>query len=366
MKIINVVGARPNFIKIAPIHRAFSNRKGVQSLIVHTGQHYDEKMSDIFFNQLELPKPHFYLGIGGGSHAFQKANVMLAFEKILIEQKPDLVLVVGDVNATAACSITAIKLGIKTVHVEAGLRSGDRKMPEEINRVITDAICNDLFVTEKSGIENLKSEGVADDKIHFVGNVMIDSLVYFNEKAAKDKILTTLGLTPKNYALMTMHRPSNVDNENDLSKIINIINNTCERIPVLFPMHPRTKNNLKKFNLWEKINSIKNLIITGPQGYLQFLNVMNNAKLIITDSGGIQEETTFLKVPCITFRSSTERPITAEIGTNILVKSLNVEKVDFHVDNILNDKLKEGQIPPLWDGNAAIRIAEIIVNKYKE
>ena len=207
MKIISVVGARPNFMKIAPLHRAFSKNSKITSKIVHTGQHYDEKMSDIFFNQLELPKPDYYLGIGGGSHTHQKANVMLAFEKIVLAEKPDIVLVVGDVNATAACSITAIKMGIKTVHVEAGLRSGDRTMPEEINRIITDAICNDLFITEHSGLINLAKEGVSDDKVHFVGNVMIDSLVHFREEASKDPILKDIGTKPKEYILMTMHRP---------------------------------------------------------------------------------------------------------------------------------------------------------------
>lgn len=366
MKIINVVGARPNFIKIAPIHRALSKIQNVDSLIVHTGQHYDERMSDIFFNQLELPKPNFYLGIGGGSHTYQKANVMLAFEKILIEQKPDLVLVVGDVNATAACSITSVKMGIKTVHVEAGLRSGDRNMPEEINRILTDAICNDLFITEKSGIENLKKEGVKDEKVHFVGNVMIDSLVYFRDKASKDNILKSMDIEPKSYALMTMHRPSNVDNKDSLKKIIKIIKTTAQKLTVLFPMHPRTENNLHKFELWDEIKGIKNLKILGPQGYLQFLNMMDNATLIVTDSGGIQEETTFLQVPCITFRSTTERPITEELGTNILVKELNVDKVDSHVSEIINGKVKKGIIPPLWDGKTAERIAEILIDKYQE
>lgn len=364
MKVINVVGARPNFIKIAPIHRALSKIDGVESLIVHTGQHYDERMSDIFFNQLELPKPHFYLGIGGGSHTYQKANVMLAFEKILNDHKPDLVLVVGDVNATAACSITAIKMGVKTVHVEAGLRSNDRKMPEEVNRIITDAICNDLFITEHSGLVNLAREGVDQSKIHFVGNVMIDSLVYFREKASKEEILKTLGLKPKEYVLMTMHRPSNVDNASSLQRILEIIRNTAAKKAIVFPVHPRTENNLKKFNLWEELQTIPNVHLLGPQGYLQFLNLMDNAALIITDSGGIQEETTFLQVPCITFRSSTERPITVELGTNVLMKNLNVDKVAHEANQVFDGNSKKGTIPPLWDGHAADRIAKILFEKY--
>lgn len=364
MKVISVVGARPNFIKIGPIHRALSKHKEINSLILHTGQHYDAKMSDIFFNQLELPKPDFYLGIGGGSHTYQKANVMLAFEKILLEEKPDVVLVVGDVNPTAACSITSVKMGIPTVHVEAGLRSGDRKMPEEINRILTDAICDDLFITEHSGLVNLAKEGVPDNKVHFVGNVMIDSLVYFREKASKDEILSSLGLKPKSYILTTMHRPSNVDNEDSLKRILCILTNAAKDNTVVFPIHPRTENNMKKHNLWEKLEAIENIKLLGPQGYLQFLNLMDNAKLIITDSGGIQEETTFLQVPCITFRSSTERPVTVELGTNVLIDELDVDKVEKVMNEILEGKAKKGNIPPLWDGNAADRIAAILKAKY--
>jgi UDP-N-acetylglucosamine 2-epimerase (non-hydrolysing) len=372
MKIINIVGARPNFMKIAPLHRAFSKNTNIHSKIIHTGQHYDEKMSDIFFNQLELPKPDFYLGVGGGSHTFQKANVMLKFEQILLEEKPDLVLVVGDVNATAACSIVAVKMGIKTVHVEAGLRSGDRAMPEEVNRVITDAICDQLFITEQSGMINLAKEGVSDDKVNFVGNVMIDSLIYYRGKAKKETILEELKVTPKEYILMTMHRPSNVDNKKNLEDILQIIENATKHQIVVFPMHPRTSNNLKKFGLEKRLNEIQNLSILGPQGYLQFLRLMDNAALIITDSGGIQEETTYLQVPCITFRDSTERPVTVELGTNILMADLNPETVRIQMEKMLNGETKKGIIPPLWDGHAAERIANILYkqflseNKHKE
>ena len=364
MKIISIVGARPNFMKVAPLHKAFSERPELESKILHTGQHYDEKMSDIFFNQLELPVPDFYLGIGGGSHTYQKANVMLAFEKILIEEKPDVVLVVGDVNPTPACSIVSVKMGIPTVHVEAGLRSGDRKMPEEVNRIITDAICNDLFVTEHSGLVNLAKENVDNECVHFVGNVMIDSLINYRKKATDLNTITTLNLKPKGYVLMTMHRPQNVDNENSLRDIITIVKNTCLRKQVIFPIHPRTSNNIKKFGLEKELRDIKELTLLEPQGYLQFLNLMDNAALIITDSGGIQEETTYLQVPCMTFRDSTERPITVELGTNILMKDVDPTTVNTQMNKILDGDIKAGIIPPLWDGHASNRIAQILIDKY--
>lgn len=364
MKILSIVGARPNFMKIAPLHRVFSKNPHIHSKIVHTGQHYDEKMSDIFFNQLELPKPDYYLGIGGGSHTYQKANVMMAFEKIVQEEKPDVVLVVGDVNATAACSIVSVKMGVKTVHVEAGLRSGDRTMPEEINRIITDAICHHLFVHEQSGMINLAKEGVADEKISFVGNVMIDSLIYYREKAKEEKILEELKVRSKEYILMTMHRPANVDNKESLEDILEIVENATQHKTVIFPIHPRTANNIKKFGLDKRLNAINNLFLLSPQGYLQFLKLMDNAALIITDSGGIQEETTYLQVPCMTFRDSTERPSTVELGTNILMKDLNPVTVKVQMEKILNGEIKKGVIPPLWDGHTAERIADVLVERY--
>lgn len=362
MKILNIVGARPNFMKIAPLHRAFqAHPKITSSKILHTGQHYDAKMSDIFFNQLELPKPDYYLGIGGGSHTYQKANVMLKFEEILNEDRPDVVLVVGDVNATAACSIVAVKMGIPTVHVEAGLRSGDRTMPEEINRVITDAIVDMLFVTEQSGMIHLAKEGVPDEKVFFVGHVMIDSLIYFREKASKETILEDINVSPKDYILMTMHRPHNVDNEKGLKDIIQVIRNAAIHKQVVFAIHPRTSNNMKKFGLYEELESIEGVTLLGPQGYLQFLKLMDNAALIITDSGGIQEETTYLQVPCMTFRDTTERPVTVDLGTNFLMADLNPETVQIQMESILNGNAKQGAIPPLWDGKASERIANILV-----
>lgn len=364
MKILNVVGARPNFMKIAPLHRAFqAHPKITSSKILHTGQHYDAKMSDIFFNQLELPQPDYYLGVGGGSHTYQKANVMLQFEEILNKDRPDVVLVVGDVNATAACSIVSVKMGIPTVHVEAGLRSGDRTMPEEINRVITDAIVDMLFVTEQSGMIHLAKEGVPDEKVFFVGHVMIDSLIYFREKAAKETILEEINMQPKDYILMTMHRPHNVDYEKGLKDIIKIIKNATKHKKVVFSIHPRTSNNMKKFGLYEDLENIEGLTLLEPQGYLQFLKLMDNAALIITDSGGIQEETTYLQVPCMTFRDTTERPVTVELGTNFLMKDLNPETVRLQMEDILNGNAKKGVIPPFWDGKASERIANILVEK---
>lgn len=362
MKILNIVGARPNFMKIAPLHRAFSQHNNIESKIVHTGQHYDHKMSDIFFNQLELPKPDYFLGIGGGSHTTQTANIMLKFEEVLLTEKPDLVLVVGDVNSTIACALVTVKMGIPLAHVEAGLRSGDRTMPEEINRILTDSISNFLFVTEQSGMINLAKENIPDEKVFFKGNVMIDSLVYYREKSKSIGILEELGIKKNEYILTTMHRPANVDNVEGLKAIIEIIENAASKKKVIFPIHPRTKNNAQKFGLMEGLENMPNLILLEPQGYLQFLALMDNAALIITDSGGIQEETTFLQVPCLTFRDSTERPITVELGTNQLLADLNPETVNRKMIEILDGQQRVGIIPPLWDGHAAERIAECILS----
>ena len=361
IKILSVVGARPNFMKVAPLHRAFQASGKISSRIVHTGQHYDARMSDVFFNQLELPEPHHYLGIGGGSHTYQTANVMLKFEEVLAEEKPDLVLVVGDVNATVATTLVAVKQGIPVAHVESGLRSGDRTMPEEINRVITDGICQYHFVTEYSGMMNLARENTVSHGIHFVGNVMIDSLVHFRKKAAGNTVLEKLGLEKKGYLLTTMHRPHNVDKVAGLRDIRSILARCADRLPVVFPMHPRTANNLKKQGLYESVAAIKGLHILEPQGYLEFLHLMDNARLIVTDSGGIQEETTFLQVPCLTFRDTTERPITTEIGTNRLMADLDPDTVIAAVDEILEGQTKAGVIPNLWDGRAAERITDILI-----
>ena len=357
------MGARPNFMKVAPLHRAFV-KAGIESKIVHTGQHYDAKMSDVFFNQLELPQPDYFLGIGGGTHTQQTAKIMLEFEPILTAEKPDVVLVVGDVNSTIACALVAVKEHVPLVHVEAGLRSGDRQMPEEINRILTDSISNQLFVTEQAGLDNLEKEGVPSQKVHFVGNVMIDSLAYYRQKAEQLDLPATLGLTPKQYVLMTMHRPSNVDVEAGLRAILDIVKNTAILRPVVFPVHPRTLSNMERFGLLGTLKALPHVTLLEPQGYLEFLNLMTHAELIITDSGGIQEETTYLQVPCITFRASTERPVTVELGTNYLLSDLDPASVHELVQSILNGQAKQGTIPPLWDGHAAERIADILQEKY--
>ena len=365
MKIISVVGARPNFMKVAPIYRAINNKQkvsglSIEHLICHTGQHYDEKMSRIFFEELELPKPDFYLGIGGGSHTEQTARIMLEFEKVLLAEKPDLVIVVGDVNSTIACSLTAVKLGIKVAHVEAGLRSFDRSMPEEINRILTDSISDFLFVTEPSGLINLKNEGISENKIHFVGHVMIDSLIYFLKKAEQSGVLKELDLEKNNYILVTMHRPSNVDSENGLNDLINLLKKLSEKHKIVFPVHPRTRKNLEKYNL--NLNHNTNLKITEPIGYLDFIWLMKNASLILTDSGGIQEESTYLGIQCITLRKTTERPITVEVGTNHLLGD-DFIKAEKRAEEILIGNIKSGKIPDLWDGKSSERIVEILISE---
>lgn len=360
-KIISVVGARPNFMKVAPIHKAFQKYKDtIQHLICHTGQHYDEKMSKVFFEDLGLPKPDYYLGIGGGSHAEQTAKIMIEFEKILLAEKPDLIIVVGDVNSTIACSLVAAKLHVKIAHVESGLRSNDMDMPEEINRILTDRISDMMFVTEKSGLENLKKEGVSDDKVFFTGNVMIDSLVQHLPKADESCILKDYGLTPHNFVLVTLHRPSNVDSKDYLEQLISLLNTISEKRKLIFPIHPRTKSNMTKFGLDGMLH--ENVIVTDPIGYIDFMALTKNSELIVTDSGGIQEESTYMGVQCITVRDNTERPITVEVGTNQLIGT-DLAKVKQAALEVLSGKTKKGKIPKLWDGKAAERITEIISKK---
>ena len=368
MKIISVVGARPNFMKVAPIYRAVNKHNDaiqnssfkIHHLICHTGQHYDEKMSKVFFEDLELPQPDFYLGVGSGSHAEQTANVMVEFEKILIQEKPDMVLVVGDVNSTIACSLTAKKLHIKVIHVEAGLRSFDMEMPEEVNRILTDRISDYLFVTEQSGLDNLKNEGVSDDKIFFVGNVMIDSLIHYQPKVDQSNVLKHFELLPLNFVLVTLHRPSNVDTKESLEKLVGFLNRLAKERKIVFPIHPRTKNNLGKFNLLETLDD--KIILTDPIGYIDFQALTKNAELVVTDSGGIQEETTYLGVQCITLRTSTERPSTVDVGSNQLI-GLDLEKAEVACLDVLAGNKKEGTIPELWDGNAAVRIVETLLKE---
>ena len=360
MKILSIVGARPNFMKVAPLHRAFVKCPGIQSKIIHTGQHYDAVMSDVFFCQLDLPQPDYFLGMCTGSTTQQTADILSKFENILTIERPDWVLVVGDVTSTLACALTAAQCGIRVAHVEAGLRSGDGQMPEERNRILTDALSDLLFVTEQAGLDNLKRGGVASDKVHFVGNVMIDSLVQHQPKADKLNAVGALGLGAQQYVLITMHRPTNVDTEAGLKRLLRVIENTARLKPVLFPIHPRTLANLRKYGLNTQLESMPNVQLVKPQGYLEFLNLMEHAAVVITDSGGIQEETTYLQVPCLTFRQSTERPVTVELGTNQLIADLNPETVSWKVHEILNGRIKVGWIPPLWDGRAAERIAKIL------
>ena len=359
MKIINVVGARPNFMKIAPIQRVMHATEGMEPFLVHTGQHYDERMSKFFFDDLQLPQPDVYLNIGSASHAVQTARIMIEFEQVLLKEKPDAVLVVGDVNSTAACSIVAAKMGVKIIHVEAGLRSFDRDMPEEINRILTDSISDMLFVTEESGIKNLKHEGIPDEKVHLVGNVMIDSLIFFKEKAAQSTVLDDLHLESGSYALITLHRPSNVDDPEVFRRLINTFEKIEKELKLIFPIHPRSRKRISEFGLEDKVASLSNLHLLDPLGYLDFMRLMHNARVLLTDSGGIQEETTYLGIPCITMRENTERPVTIDVGTNVLVGS-DTDKIYAEFKKVVNGKAKKGSGPPLWDGHAAERIVEII------
>lgn len=354
------MGARPNFMKVAPLHRAFwAYADSIRHSIVHTGQHYDAAMSKVFFEDLQLPQPDFYLGVGSGSHAQQTAKIMIEFEKVLEQVKPDLVIVVGDVNSTVACSLVSVKMGIRVAHVEAGLRSFDRTMPEEINRLMTDAISDYLFVSEPSGLANLKREGVDDGKVFHVGNVMIDSLVQNLPKANVSPVLASMELTERSYTLVTLHRPSNVDEKEGLDKILAMFERLSERTRIVFPVHPRTRKMLEEFGLQGRAHSVRNLVMSEPVGYLDFLRLMDRAQLVITDSGGIQEETTYLGVPCLTLRENTERPITIEVGTNQLC-GLNVDLIVQKSFEVFDGKAKRGRNPELWDGKAAERIARIV------
>ncbi|MEZ4925865.1 MAG: UDP-N-acetylglucosamine 2-epimerase (non-hydrolyzing) [Saprospiraceae bacterium] len=366
MKILSVMGTRPNFMKLAPLHRAMSHYPDIQSILVHTGQHYDRQMSEVFFEQLSLPKPDYFLGVNGGSHTKQTASIMLALEEVVQKEKPDLILVVGDVNSTLAGALVAVKSGIRLAHVEAGLRSGDRAMPEEQNRILTDSVSDYLFVTEKAALVNLEKEGIPKEKVFFTGNCMIDSLVYFIKKAEQLDILKSLGLSPKNYVLMTMHRPSNVDNREGLEKILSMVELISDKLRVVFPLHPRTRSKLQEVGLLEKLSGLKQVILLEPQGYLEFQNLVMNASAVLTDSGGIQEESTYLNVPCLTFRENTERPVTIESGSNELIPDLNPELACQKIVAILQGKWKNSKIPELWDGKAADRIVAILHKKLSQ
>ncbi len=358
-KIISIVGARPNFIKIAPVAKAFKKfRKDIKHKICHTGQHFDQRMSEVFFDQLKMPRPDFNLGIGGGSHAEQTARIMLELEKVLAEERPDLVIVPGDVNSTLAAALVASKMGIPIAHVEAGLRSFDKSMPEEINRIVTDVVSDYLFVSEHSGMRNLRDEGMGESKIHFVGNTMIDSLEANYELIEACTITKEMGLDPSGYIVGTFHRPSNVDEPEALKDLMASLSRLAKERKLIFPVHPRTRKNIERYGLDSQIP--KGLIITEPLGYIEFLSLVRYAELVITDSGGIQEETTYMGVQCITVRKNTERPVTIDVGTNHLV-GIQMEKVERTALDILGGTTKPGRIPELWDGKASKRIADIVM-----
>lgn len=354
-KFLLVAGARPNFMKIAPLIRALNKLGKSKNILVHTGQHYDEKMSKVFFRDLNIPRPQIDLGIGGGTHAAQTGQIMIEFDKALEKFAPDLVIVVGDVNSTIACALTAKKRGIKIAHIEAGLRSFDMEMPEEINRILTDRISDFLFCTEPQAVINLKNEGIDDRKIFFTGNVMIDTLLAHKKSAEKSKILEIVGIKGDKYALATLHRPSNVDDKESLQKLLKILQGVDEMgLTVVFPVHPRTRKNIENLNL-----DTKGITIIDPVGYLDFLKLMSNATVVMTDSGGIQEETTILGIPCLTLRKNTERPITVSEGTNEIVGNDSV-KIMKAVEKILKSARKKKPAPKFWDGKAGERIAKIL------
>lgn len=353
-KFIVVAGARPNFMKIAPIMASFGKHNIISGKVsvklVHTGQHYDRKMSDDFFTDLEIQAPDINLAIGSGTHAEQTARVMMAFEQVCLQEKPDWVVVVGDVNSTLACSVTAKKLGVNVAHVEAGLRSRDMSMPEEINRLCTDAVSNLLFTTDELAGSNLRNEGVSDDRIDFVGNTMIDTLLRNLNKALS--LPLPAGLRERGYAVVTLHRPSNVDSAETLRPLFHAIQKVAEQIPVVFPAHPRTQNSLQKFGLLKTGMHIR---LIEPVSYLPFISLVSRACFVLTDSGGIQEETTVLKIPCLTMRNNTERPITCTLGTNILVGT-DPERIVRTAFDVLNHGIGKSSIPPKWDGASGDRI----------
>ncbi len=359
MKIFCIAGARPNFMKIAPVLAALKRHAGLHGLLVHTGQHYDHQMSGVFFDELGIPRPDFDLGIGSASHAQQTARIMMAFEPLCQTHRPDLVLVVGDVNSTLACSVVASKLGIKVAHVEAGLRSGDRRMPEEINRLVTDTLSDLLFTTSADADANLRSEGVAADKIHLVGNVMVDTLLGHRERALASRSVEALGLQRGGYGLTTLHRPSNVDDPACLAGLLDGLAEIASRLPLVFPIHPRTRKSLAALGESEGRGRLRDIRLLDPQNYLAFVDLMAGARLVVTDSGGLQEETTMLGVPCLTVRDNTERPVTISQGTNTLVGTDPQALIAAALD-VLEHGGKAGRIPPLWDGRAAERIVAII------
>lgn len=366
-KIILVGGARPNFMKVAPVYFELLKHKNFKPILVHTGQHYDKRMSAFFFRDLGLPRPHIYLDVGSASHAVQTARIMARFEPVLMREKPVLVLVVGDVNSTVACALTAVKMGIKVGHVEAGLRSFDRSMPEEINRLLTDQISDFLFTTCEDANKNLLREGIAPNKIFFVGNTMIDSLLKHLEFARRLKVHERLGMIGVKFGLLTLHRPSNVDNLNSFQRLMDAVSRIAQVIPIIFPVHPRTKKQLSRLHFLNYNEKYKTGIkIIEPLGYLDFLSLMEKAAIVLTDSGGIQEETTILRIPCLTLRNNTERPITITQGTNILVGT-DPKRIEEEALKIIKrgGDIKIKKRPKYWDGRAGERIVKVLIKNLK-
>ncbi len=365
-RILSVCGTRPNFMKIAALSRAFAAHPALRSYLVHTGQHYDEAMNQRFFDELEIPRPDVNLEVGSGSQAWQTAEIMQRIEPVILEQRPAAVLVVGDVNSTMAAALVAVKLHVPVIHVEAGLRSSDRRMPEEINRLVTDAISDYLFVSEPSGVRNLKREGVDAAKIHFVGNVMIDTLRAHQRLAEKSDVLDRLGLRPREYAAMTMHRPDNVDDPERFGRLCDVLERVQRTHAIVFPVHPRTKANLERSGLGARLAGLPRVRLVDPLGYLDFLKLMSCAGFVMTDSGGVQEETTALGVPCLTLRDNTERPVTVDEGTNQLV-GMDPARILAGYERILaagrSGASADPRMPELWDGRAAARIADILVRE---
>ena len=363
LKVINVVGARPNFMKVAPIVEAMKRRSPEFSpQVVHTGQHYDAQMSDAFFRDLGLPEPDVYLGVGSASHAAQTAAVMQRFEPVVLALKPDWVVVVGDVNSTLACALVCAKLGVRVAHVEAGLRSRDRTMPEEINRLLTDQVADLLLTPSADADQNLRAEGIPAARIQLVGNVMIDSLFSNLKRAEASTIREDLGVAGLDYATLTLHRPSNVDERETFARILDALEQISSRVPLIFPVHPRTRKSLEEFGFMNRIERVRNLRLIEPLGYLDFLRLYSGARLVLTDSGGIQEETTVLAIPCLTLRENTERPITVWMGTNTIVgtDTERITRAAFAALDAPRESAPSTRVPPLWDGHTADRILDAI------